>query len=192
MSGQDGLVGWRINRMARRTFVALVVPMLALAAWGVFFENNAFSIVINGKEVTGPLKGAIGAGGMLVALIALLCAATLLVLVFAGVGIVVLGLLILVGAIGLAAASPMLLTLLIPVAIVWLVVAMAGRRVWPRAMARARRAPFTLPASGLSTARGVSHERSIQVQPPWQGRRRVAPGGPPGGTDLAGAGLRAE
>lgn len=115
--------------MTKRTVVALVLLMLALAAWGVFFENNAISIVVNGKEVTGPLKGAIGAGGMLVALIALVCAATLLVFLLTGAGIIVLGLLILLGAIGLAAASPMLLTLLIPVAIVWLVVAIAARRL---------------------------------------------------------------
>ncbi len=115
--------------MARKTVIALVVLMLAFAAWGVFFENNAISIVINGKEVTGPLKGAIGAGGMLVALIALVCAATLLVFLFAGVGVIALGLLVLVGAIGLATASPLLLTLLIPVAIDWLVVAMTGHKV---------------------------------------------------------------
>ncbi len=115
--------------MAKRTVMALVILMLALAAWGVFFENNAISIVVNGKEITGPLKGAIGAGGMLIALIALLCAATLLVLVFTGVGIIVLGILILVGVIAFAMASPLLLTLLIPVAIVWLVVAMTGNKL---------------------------------------------------------------
>lgn len=115
--------------MSRRTVIALVVLMLALAAWGVFFENNAISIVIDGKEITGPMKGAIGAGGMLVALIALVCAATLLVFLLTGVGIIVLGILILAGAIGLATASPLLLTLLIPVAVVWLVVAITGRKV---------------------------------------------------------------
>jgi len=115
--------------MAKRTVMALVILMLALAAWGVFFENNAISIVVNGKEITGPLKGAIGAGGMLIALIALLCAATLLVLVFTGVGIIVLGILILVGVIAFAMASPLLLTLLIPVAIVWLVVALTGNKL---------------------------------------------------------------
>ncbi|MCG3146146.1 MAG: hypothetical protein HONDAALG_04007 [Gammaproteobacteria bacterium] len=115
--------------MLKKALILLVVLMLALAAWGMFFENNAISIVINGKEVAGPLKGVIGAGGMVVALIALVCAATLLVLVFTGVGIIVLGLLILAGAIALASASPLLLTLLIPVAIVWLVVALTGRKV---------------------------------------------------------------
>jgi hypothetical protein len=105
--------------MAKKLAVALALFMLAFVVWGLFFENNAVSIVINGQEVTGPLKGAVGAGGMVVALIALFCAATLSVFVFAGIGIIFLGLLVL-GAVLLAwLAFPFLLPLIIPLAIVW-------------------------------------------------------------------------
>src|SRR5438093_8789851 len=65
--------------------------MLVMVAWGLLLESNVVTIVINGQQVTGPLKDAIGVGGLIVALIALFCAATLLVFVFAGIGLIVLG-----------------------------------------------------------------------------------------------------
>ena len=105
--------------MAKKLAIALAVFMLAFVVWGLFFENNATTIVINGQQVTGPLKGAIGAGGMVVALIALFCAATLSVFVFAGIGLIVLGFLVLGGVILAGFAFPFLLPLIIPLAIVW-------------------------------------------------------------------------
>ena len=111
--------------MARKIALVFVVVLLAVVVWAVFFENNSMTIVINGQQVTGPLEGVIGVGGMIVALIAFFCAATLLMFVFAGVGVVVLGLLLLGGLILAASASPVLLVLTVPVAIVWLVVALS-------------------------------------------------------------------
>jgi hypothetical protein len=105
--------------MAKRSAIVLAVLMLAMVAWGLLLESNAVTIVINGQQVTGPLKGAIGAGGLVVALIALFCAATLLVFVFAGMGLIVLGCLVLVGMILAWFAFPFLLPLLIPLAILW-------------------------------------------------------------------------
>ena len=58
-------------------------------------------------------------GGLVVALIALFCAATLLVFVFAGIGIIVLGCFVIVGVIMAALSFPFLLPLLIPLAILW-------------------------------------------------------------------------
>jgi hypothetical protein len=114
--------------MAKKIAIALAVLMFAMAVWGLFFESNSVNIVINGQPVTGPLKGMIGAGGMVIALIALFCAATLLVFAFAGIGIIVLGCLIL-GAVILAAfAFPFLLPLLIPLAIVWGFIALARHK----------------------------------------------------------------
>ena len=69
--------------MARKLAIALAVPMLAIVIWGLLLESNAVIIIINGQQVTGPLNGAIGAGGLVVALIALFCAAIVLVFVFA-------------------------------------------------------------------------------------------------------------
>jgi hypothetical protein len=105
--------------MIKKVAIALAVIMLAIVVWGLFFENNAITIVINGQHVTGPLKGAIGAGGMVVALIALFCAATLSVFVFAGIGLVFLGLLVIGSVILTGLAFPFLLPLIIPLAVVW-------------------------------------------------------------------------
>jgi hypothetical protein len=105
--------------MPKKLAVALAVLMLAIVAWGLFLERNAVTIVINGQQVTGPLKDAIGAGGLVVALIALFCAATLLVFVFAGIGLLVLGCLVVLGLILAGLAFPFLLPVLIPLAILW-------------------------------------------------------------------------
>jgi hypothetical protein len=53
--------------MAKKLAMALAVLMLAIVAWGLFLERNAVTIVINGQQVTGPLKDMIGAGGLVVA-----------------------------------------------------------------------------------------------------------------------------
>ncbi len=113
--------------MAKKLAVALAVLMLAIVAWGLFLESSAVTIVINGQQVTGPLKGAIGAAGLAVALIALFCAAILLAFVFAGIGVFVLGCFVLVGMILAWLAFPFLLPLLIPLAILWGFVAVTRR-----------------------------------------------------------------
>ena len=113
--------------MAKKLAIALAVLMLAIVAWGLFLERNAVTIVINGQQVTGPLKDAIGAGGLVVALIALWCAATLLVFVFAGIGVLVLGCLVLLCMILARFAFPFLLPVLLPLAILWGFVALTRR-----------------------------------------------------------------
>ena len=113
--------------VAKKLAIALAVLMLALVAWELFLESNAVTIVINGQQVTGPLKGVIGAGGLVVALIALFCAAILLVFVFAGIGVIVLGCFVFVGMILAVLAFPFLLPLLIPLAILWGFVAITRR-----------------------------------------------------------------
>ncbi len=113
--------------MAKKLAVALAVLMLAIVAWGLLLESSAVTIVINGQQVTGPLKGAIGAAGLAVALIALSCAAILLAFVFAGIGVFVLGCFVFVGMILAWLAFPFLLPLLIPLAILWGFVAVTRR-----------------------------------------------------------------
>ncbi len=114
--------------MARKLAIILAISMLAFVVWGLFFENNATTIIINGQPVTGPLKGAIGAGGMVVALIALFCVATLMVFIFAGLGIIVLGGLLVLGMILAGVAFPFLLPLLVPLAVVWGFIALARQK----------------------------------------------------------------
>jgi hypothetical protein len=113
--------------MARNLAIALAVLMLVIVGWALFAGTNAVTIVVNGQEVTGPLKGAIGIGGLVVALVALACAAILLVFVFAGIGVLVLGLVVLAGLLLALLAFPFLLPVLIPLAIVWAFVAIARR-----------------------------------------------------------------
>jgi hypothetical protein len=113
--------------MSKKLAIALAIVMLAIVGWGLLLESHAVRIVINGHQVTGPLNDAIGAGGLVVALIALFCAAILLVFVLAGIGIIVLGCLVLGGAILAALAFPFLLPLLIPLFILWGFVAFTRR-----------------------------------------------------------------
>jgi len=105
--------------MARNAAIVLALMMLALVAWGLFFEAGATHIVINGQELTGPLKGSIGAAGLVVGMTALFCAAIFLLFVFAGIGIFILGGVIVAGLIVAALAFPFLLVVLMPLAIVW-------------------------------------------------------------------------
>ena len=105
--------------MARKLTILLAVVLLAFVVWGLFYENHAITIVVNGQQVTGPLKGAIGVGGMVVALIALFGVATLLLFVFAGLGIIVLGGFILGGVVLAGFVFPFLLPVLVPLAVVW-------------------------------------------------------------------------
>jgi hypothetical protein len=110
--------------MARTAAIALALIMLALVAWGLFFEAGSIKIVIDGQELTGPLKGSIGAAGLIVGLIALYCAAIFLLFVFAGIGVFILGGVIVAGLIVAGLAFPFLLVLLLPLAIVWAFIAL--------------------------------------------------------------------
>ena len=109
--------------MTRKAAIALAVIMLVVVAWGLFIEGGATKIIINGEELTGPLKGAVGAAGLIIASIALFCAAIFLVFVFAGVGVFVLGGVVVVGLVLAWLTFPLLLLMLIPLAIVWTFVA---------------------------------------------------------------------
>ncbi len=114
--------------MTKKMAIVLVLVMLAVVAWGVFGEGGATRIVINGHELTGPFKGAVGAAGLIVASVALFCAAIFLVFVVAGVGIFVLGCFIALGLLLSGLMFPYLLLVLIPLAVVWVFIAIARHR----------------------------------------------------------------
>ena len=113
--------------MTKKLAIALAIVMLAIVAWALLLESNVVTIVINGQQVSGPMKGTVGVGGLIVALIALFCAAILLLFAFAWIGILVLGGFIAVAMILATLAFPFLLPLLIPLAILWLFVALTRR-----------------------------------------------------------------
>ena len=89
--------------MTKKVAIVLAFVMLALVAWGLFFEAGATR------------------------LIALFCAAIFLLFVFAGIGIFVLGGVILAGLIMAGFAFPFLLVVLLPLAIVWLFIALTRK-----------------------------------------------------------------
>jgi hypothetical protein len=113
--------------MSKNLAITLTVILLVLIAWVLLLESNSFSMVVNGQPVTGPLKGAIGAAGMVAAVIASFCAAIILLFVFAGAGVIVLGCVVLAVMIFTLIAFPFLWPLLVPLAILWLFVAIAKR-----------------------------------------------------------------
>ncbi|MGA7181627.1 MAG: hypothetical protein WBX11_18870 [Thiobacillaceae bacterium] len=117
--------------MSKKLAIVLTVVLLALIAWVLLFESNSFSILVNGQPVAGPLKGAIGAAGLVAALIACFCAAIILLFVFAGIGIFVLGFVVFFGMIAVWIEFPFLLPLLIPLAILWLFIAIARKASAP-------------------------------------------------------------
>ena len=113
--------------MIKKMAIVLAIIMLAMVAWAVFIDAGSTRIVINGQELVGPLKGAIGAAGLVIGMTALFCAAIFLLFVFAGIGMFILGGVIIAGLILAGFAFPLLLLLLLPLALVWLFIALARK-----------------------------------------------------------------
>jgi hypothetical protein len=109
--------------MSKKVAIVLALIMLVIVAWGLLFEAGSTRVIIDGQELTGPLKGTIGVEGLFVGLIALFCAAIFLLFVFAGIGVFILGGVIVAGLILAGFAFPFLLVLLLPLAVVWLFIA---------------------------------------------------------------------
>jgi predicted exporter len=105
--------------MVHKLVEILVILMIILLAWVLYSSTTDVSIIINGKPFTGPLAPAIGLWKLILTSVILFSVAILLAFVFAGVGLVILGCLALVGLILAALALPFLLPLLIPLFIVW-------------------------------------------------------------------------
>ncbi|HTN94343.1 MAG TPA: hypothetical protein VMJ33_07175 [Gallionella sp.] len=115
--------------MIKKAAILLAIAMLVIVAWGLIFEAGSTRIIVNGQELAGPLKGTIGAAGLVIGLIALFCAAIFLLFVFAGIGIFILGAVILAGLVLAGLAFPLLLVMLLPLAIVWLFIAITRKTV---------------------------------------------------------------
>lgn len=114
--------------MKKNFVIVTAVLMVALILWGLFFENSSTMIVINGQEIEGPLKGMLGAGGLVVVLIALISLAILLALAFAGTGIIIVGCIIVAAGIFTAFMFPFLFPILIPLALIWAFIALIRKK----------------------------------------------------------------
>jgi hypothetical protein len=112
--------------MIKNMVSILVILMIILLAW-VLFSSTDVSININGKPFAGPLAPAVGIWKLMLAIVILFSVAILLAFVFAGVGLIVLGVLTLVGFILAAVALPFLLPLFLPLFIIWVFCALLFR-----------------------------------------------------------------
>jgi hypothetical protein len=114
--------------MAKKLAIILAILMVIVALWGLFFENNAITILINGQEVSGPLKGIISAGGIVIALIALISLAILLAFAFAGAWIIFLGCIVVCSVVFVVFMFPFLLPLIIPLTLIWVFIAISDQK----------------------------------------------------------------
>ena len=107
----------------KKTAAIVILFLFALLAWKVFAYSGDMVFDVDGERVDGPLGALLGmlfaGGGVVLAGVIMLLVGVLLALVFASVGIVLVGALGL-GALALALAiSPLLLPVLLPLAVIW-------------------------------------------------------------------------
>ncbi|MFC5549926.1 hypothetical protein [Massilia aerilata] len=110
----------------KKTAYFVIAFLFALLLWNVFAFGGDSVVSIDGDEFDGPLGALIAmlfaGGGTLIAMLVLLVVGVVLAVVFAGVGIILIGGLG-IGAVVLALAiSPLLLPLLLPLALIWYMV----------------------------------------------------------------------
>jgi hypothetical protein len=105
---------------AKKLILAAVLFLLAVMAWQSIFGDN-MNINIDGDEIDGPLGAVLavffGGAGMLIAGVVMVCVTIFLCLLFAGLGILMVGGMALAAVLVAAAVSPLLLPLLIPIGI---------------------------------------------------------------------------
>ena len=112
-----------MNSKAKKLVFAALIAVLAVAAWQSIL-GEGMHVNIDGDEFDGPLGAVFGilfaGGGMLIAAVAITCAAVLVGVLFAGLGILMVSALALGAVVLLAAMAPLMLPLLIPVGIYWI------------------------------------------------------------------------
>ena len=104
----------------------IILILCALLLWDLLFTFGDASFHIDGEEFDGPLGAMLGVllggGGLLIGLLVTIVVGAVLAVVFAGVGIVVIGALAIASFAVAAAIVPILLPLLLPLALVWYLV----------------------------------------------------------------------
>ena len=106
--------------MTKKLAIVLAVLMVGFLCWVLLGASDSVSIAINGKQIESPFGAVTGAWGVISAVVILFCAAILLVFVFYGLALIILGCLVLAGSIIAAMTFPFLLPILIPLFAVWL------------------------------------------------------------------------
>lgn len=117
-----------MKKYAPYVILFLVVALI----WNVFSYSHGTVVHIDGEEFDGPLGALFGllfaGGGVLIGALVMLVVGAVLTVVFAGVGMIVFAALGVALFAVVAALSPLLLPLLVPVALVWFFVNRARRQ----------------------------------------------------------------
>ena len=109
-----------MNSTLKKVLPVAIIAALAIAAW-IAIDTNSLHVNIDGDEIEGPLGALLGVlfggAGLLIAGVAITCAAVFVGVLFAGLGVLMVVGLALLALVLIAAISPLLLPLLIPVGI---------------------------------------------------------------------------
>lgn len=101
----------------------IILFIMAMLLWDMAVDPFSMSFDFDDGDLHGPIGALVAAGlaggGLIIGLLALLFVGVVLALVFAGVGVVVVGALTLGLAIAALALIPVLFPVLVPVAIIW-------------------------------------------------------------------------
>jgi hypothetical protein len=106
--------------MTKKLAIILAVLMVGFLGWVLLGASDSVSIVINGNQIESPFGAVTGTWGVISAVVILFCVAILLVFVFFGLALMVLGGLVVAGSILAAMTFPFLFPILIPLFVVWL------------------------------------------------------------------------
>ena len=120
-----------MNDTAKKLLAAAIVFVAAIALWDLVWGSD-LHVHLGDDDFDGPLGTlfglALAGGGMLIAVVAVACAAVFVGVLCAGIGIVLVSALVLASVLVVAAISPLLLPLLIPVGLYWMLTARARRQ----------------------------------------------------------------
>jgi len=110
----------------KKTAIFVIAFLFALLLWNVVVYGSGPVVSFDGDDIDGPFGALLAmlfaGGGTLIAALVMLVVGVVLAVVFAGVGIILIGGLG-IGAVVLALAiSPLLLPLVLPLAVIWYLV----------------------------------------------------------------------
>lgn len=109
----------------------ILLFLFAAVLWNVFADTHGMVFNIDGDELDGPAAVLLGllfaGGGILLAACIMVLVGTVLTVVFAGIGMLLLGALMLAAFCVAVAVSPLLLPLLLPLALICYLVSRARR-----------------------------------------------------------------
>ncbi len=115
----------------KKTAIFVIAFLFALLLWNVFVYSGDMTVNVDGDEIGGPLGALLAmlfaGGGTLIAVLVMLVVGAVLAVVFAGVGIILIGGLGIGAAVLALAISPLLLPLLLPLAVIWYLVKRSNR-----------------------------------------------------------------